>query len=248
VNQTAVWFRRGVALGEIGDCAQAIPALERGLKDGAETAGFWLEICYGAEAGRAAAQLRSQGNEAAIHRLRGDMLLRMKDDAAAAAAEYAEAQRLRPKDADLSERLAEAYLALGDMDRAKQAANDALAGDPHRMLALRRLALVAMSERDYPEALVVLKKMVAMDPTNAWARVQMGTAYAQSGRPEEAVRYLQPALAAGYPDEKGALHAVLAGALRKLGREQEAKTAAAEASRLADSFQARGKRSPDDHQ
>ena len=247
-DQTAAWFRRGAALGEIGDCAQAIPALERGLKDGAETAGFWLEICYGAEAGRAAAQLRLEGNEAAIHRLRGDMLLRMKDDAAAAAAEYAEAQRLRPKDADLSERLAEAYLALGDMDRAKQAANDALAGDPHRMLALRRLALVAMSERDYPEALVVLKKMVAMDPTNAWARVQMGTAYAQSGRPEEAVRYLQPALAAGYPDEKGALHAVLAGALRKLGREQEAKTAAAEASRLADSFQARGKRSPDDHQ
>lgn len=247
-NQTAAWFRRGVALGEIGDCPQAIPALERGLKDGAATAGFWLEICYGAEVERAAAQLKSQGDEAAIHRLRGDMLLRMKDDAAAAVAEYAEARRLRPKDTDLSERLAQAYFALGDMDRAKQAANDALADDPHRILALRRLALIAMSERHYPEALVVLKKMVAMDPTNAWARVQMGTAYAQSGRPEEAVRYLQPALAAGYPDEKGALHAVLAGALRKQGRLEEAKAAAAEASRLADSFQAQGKKSPDDHQ
>jgi tetratricopeptide (TPR) repeat protein len=247
-DETAAWFRRGVALGEIGDCPQALPALERGLKDGAETAGFWLEICYGAEVDRAAAQLKSQGDEAAIHELRGDMLLRMKDDAAAAVAEYAEARRLRPKDPDLSERLAQAYFALGDMDRAKQAANDALKDDPHRILALRRLALIAMSERHYPEALAVLKKMVAMDPTNAWARVQMGTAYAQSGRPEEAVRYLQPALAAGYSDEKGALHAVLAGALRKLGRVEEAKAAAAEASRLADSFQAQGKKSPDDHQ
>jgi predicted Zn-dependent protease len=247
-NKTAAWFRRGVALGEIGDCPQALPALERGLKDGAETAGFWLEICYGAEVERAAAQLKSQGDEAAIHELRGDMLLRMKDDAAAAVTEYAEARRLRPKDADLSERLAQAYFALGDMDRAKQAANDALKDDPHRILALRRLALIAMSERHYPEALVVLKKMVAMDPANAWARVQMGTAYAQSGRPEEAVRFLQPALAAGYSDEKGALHAVLAGALRKLGRMEEAKAAAAEASRLADSFQAQDKKSQDDHQ
>jgi tetratricopeptide (TPR) repeat protein len=247
-NKTAAWFRRGVALSEIGDCPQAIPALERGLKDGAETAGFWLEICYGAEVDRAAAQLNSQGDEAAIHRLRGDMLLRMKDDAAASVAEYTAAHRLRPKDPDFSERLAQAYFALGDMDRAKQAANDALADDPHRILALRRLALIALSERDYPEALAVLKKMVAMDPANAWARVQMGTAYAQSGQPEEAVRYLQPALAAGYSDEKGALHAVLAGALRKLGRMEEAKAAAAEASRLADSFQARGKKSPDDHQ
>jgi tetratricopeptide (TPR) repeat protein len=247
-DQTAAWFRRGVALAQIGDCPQAIPALERGLKDGAETAGFWLEICYGAEVDRAAVQLKSQGDEAAIHRLRGDMLLRMKDDAAAAVAEYTAARRLRPKDPNLSEKLAQAYFTLGDMDRARQAANDALADDPHRILALRRLALIAMSEREYPEALVVLKKMVAMDPANAWTRVQMGTAYAQSGRPEEAVRYLQPALAAGYPDEKGALHAVLAGALRKLGRVDEAKAAAAEASRLADSFQARGRKSSDDHQ
>jgi predicted RNA polymerase sigma factor len=44
-------------------------------------------------------------------------------------------------------------------------------------------------------------------------------------------------LAAGYPDEKGALHALLAGQLRKLGREQEAKSAAQEAIRLANAFQ-----------
>ena len=88
-----------------------------------------------------------------------------------------------------------------------------------------------------------------MDPQDQWTRAQMGTAYAQTGRPEEGVRYLEPVLTAGYPDEKGALHAVLAGALRKIGREEDAKNAAAEASRLANSFQARGQKSPDnDHQ
>jgi hypothetical protein len=42
-------------------------------------------------------------------------------------------------------------------------------------------------------------------------------------------------LAAGYPDKKGALHAQLASALRKLGREDEARLASAEAARLAKS-------------
>jgi hypothetical protein len=40
-------------------------------------------------------------------------------------------------------------------------------------------------------------------------------------------------LAAGYPDKKGALHAQLARALRKLGREDDADKAAAEAASLA---------------
>lgn len=247
-DRASVWFMRGVALGELGNCGRAIPALERGLKYGAEAGGFWLEICYGAEAGLVGARLAAEGKNAAIHRLRGDMLLRMKGDAAAAEAEYAEARRLGPGDPDLSERLARAYLALGDLARAKQAARDALSQDPRRMLALRLLAVAMMRERDYPAALVVLGKMAAMDPGNGWIRVEMGTAYAQTGQAEEAVHCLEPALAAGYPDEKGALHAALAKALRKLGREQEAKRAAAEAGRLADRFQAQGKNSPDDHQ
>ena len=52
---------------------------------------------------------------------------------------------------------------------------------------------------------------------------------------------------AGYPDERGALHALLAGQLRKLGREQQAKTAADEAIKLANAFQEHAQ--PDnDHQ
>jgi predicted Zn-dependent protease len=90
--------------------------------------------------------------------------------------------------------------------------------------------------------------LAALEPDDAWTRVQQGTAYAQTGHPEEAVQHLKPALDAGYPDEKGALHAVLAGQLRKLGRDQDAKSAADEATRLADSFQQHTQSKPDDHQ
>ncbi len=60
-------------------------------------------------------------------------------------------------------------------------------------------------------------------------------------RAPEALRYLAPALDAGYPDEKGALHALKARILRDLGREEEAAKASAEARRLSDAFQARSK-------
>jgi tetratricopeptide (TPR) repeat protein len=231
------WFWRGVALAETGDCARAIPSLERGLKDGAELAGYWLVVCYGSEAGHAASQLVAQGKEAAVHRIQGDILLSMKGDASGAETEYAEALRLRPKDPEVLEKIAEAYVTLGDMDRARQAAQQVLAEDPHQEAALRLLVRIAMNERDYAEALRVLEQLAAMNPVDAWTQVQQGTAYAQTGQPEDAVRYLEPVLRAGYPDERGALHAMLAGQLRKLGREQQAKSAADEAIRLANAFQ-----------
>jgi predicted Zn-dependent protease len=93
--------------------------------------------------------------------------------------------------------------------------------------------MTAMSERDYAEALVRLKQQMAISPKDDWAHVQLGVAYGQLGHPEEAQRYLGPELSAGYPDPKGALHAMLATALRKMGRDVEAKKAASEAARLA---------------
>ena len=174
--------------------------------------------------------------------------MRVNGDAQAATEEYTQAIHLSPKDAGLSERLAQAYLSLGDMQRAQQAAREALTLDPHRRTTLRLLASIAMNERDYQGALVFLNRMLAMDPNDAWTRVQTGIAYAQTGQAEQALHHLQPALAAGYPDERGALHATLAGVLRKLGREQEAQRAAEEASRLSDRFQQHPQTSVDDHQ
>jgi tetratricopeptide (TPR) repeat protein len=244
----AAWLRRGVALAELNNCERAIPALERGLGPGGETAAYWLERCYALEAERAAARIRALGNEAVFHRVRGDFLVRVKGDAQSATEEYEKARELQPRAAVLAERLAQAYQSRGEMNQAKQAAREALALDPRRLVALRLLASMAMSERDYPGALEFLNKMLAMRSNDAWVRVEMGIAYAQTGQPQQALAYLEPLLAAGYPDERGALHGMLAGVLRKLGREQEAQIAAAEANRLSDLFQQHLKTGLDDHQ
>lgn len=247
----AAWFRRGVALAELNDCGRAIPALERGLDAGAETAAYWLEVCYASEAERSIARLGELGNQVAFHRVRGDFLVRVKGDMQAATEEYVKARKLQPRDPLLAERLAQAYENISDMQRAKLAGYEALALDPRRAVSLRLLASIAMNERDYPSALESLNKLLALRPNDAWARVQLGIAYAQTGQPQEALANLQPALAAGYPDERGALHAMLASVLRKLGREQEAQSAAAESDRLANLFQLHAQKSvpasPDDH-
>lgn len=244
----AGWFRRGVALAELNNCPRAIPGLERGLEPGAETAAYWLERCYASEAERAAARLRGLGDQAVFHRVQGDFLVRVKQDAQAATGEYLKARQLEPQNPVLSERLAQAYMSFGDMPQAKQAAHEAVSLDPRRPGALRLLASIAMNERDYSVALDSLNKMLALRPNDGWTRVQLGIAYAQTEQPQRALDCLQTALAAGYPDERGVLHAMLARALRKLGREQDAQAAAAEASRLSDLFQQHGQKSIDDHQ
>ena len=242
------WFRRGIALAELKDCKHAIPALERGLDAGEETAAYWLELCYASEAERAVARLGNLENQAAFHRVRGDFLVRVKGDMQAATEEYVKARQLHPRDPVPAERLAQAYENIGDMQRAKMAAREALALDPRRAVSLRLLASIAMNERDYPNALDSLNKLLAARPNDAWAGVQLGIAYAQTGQQQHALANLQPALAAGYPDERGALHAMLASVLRKLGREQEAQSAAVESTRLSNLFQQHGFKSADDHQ
>jgi tetratricopeptide (TPR) repeat protein len=231
--------------------AESIPALERKLAihsadqalaaDHMETA-YKLSICYAVEAGRAAERLQADAqDDAALHRLRGDVLLRLKTDAAAAEGEYRKAIALRPGDPALLERLAEAQLTAGDTEGARQSAQAALSVDAHRREALRILATIAMSNRDYDEALPWLRQLAAGSPDDRTAQVELGRALAQTGNSSEALHYLAPALASGYPDEKGALHALEARALRDLGRKDEAAKASAEARRLSDSFQARSK-------
>lgn len=227
------WFWRGVAQFRTGDCSQAIPALERGLNANVREGSLYLQACYANEEARAEDRLSSAGNQGALHELKGDSALALRNDPAAAQKEYAEALRSRPRDARLLSRLADAYRILGDSEHARSAALSALAVDPSLASALQTVAQVALNERDYAEALVRLKQLAALVPRDAWTQVGLGIAYGQLGQPSEAVHYLGPQLAAGYPDKKGALHAQLASALRKLGRMDEASQASAEASRLA---------------
>lgn len=229
-------------------CQSSIPALERQLAAGQTAskapaaeieAAFQLSRCYAVTAGEAATELgAAQDDPGAVHRLRGDVLLRLKGDAPAAEAEYRQALAVRGGDPALLERLAEAQLTAGDTEGARQSAQAALAIDPHRREALRTLASLAMNNRDYDQALPVLRQLAQEAPGDRTVQVELGKALAQTGAAEEAVSLLGPALAAGYPDEKGALHALLGRALRKLGREAEAAKVEAEARQLSDAFQA----------
>jgi tetratricopeptide (TPR) repeat protein len=229
-------------------CPEPIPALERRLavqpmpaSKHLDTA-YELSVCYAVEAGKAADLLQANNHdEATLHRLRGDVEFRLKQDAPAAQEEYRKAIALHPGDPALLERLAEAQSAAGDTEAAKQSAQAALAIDPHRRDALRTLAAIAMTNRDYEQALPWLQQLAAESPGDRTAQVELGRALAQTGKSAEALQYIAPALAAGYPDEKGALHALEARVLRDLGREDEAAKASAEARRLSDAFQARNK-------
>ena len=230
-------------------CDASISSLERYMAlralsaDRANTSvetAFKLSICYAEEAGKAAAQLQTAAEDvAAVHKLRGDALLRLKGDAADAEAEYRKALTIRSNDPALLERLAEAQLTADDPEGARASAQASLAVDPHRREALRTLASLAMNNRDYEQALPWLRQLAQESPGDRGVQVELSKALAQTGADKEAVSLLGPVLAAGYPDEKGALHGLLARALRKLGREAQATKADAEARRLSDAFQAK---------
>jgi len=224
-------------------CSAQIPGLERKLAWkpkvlDAETA-YALSICYATVAGDAASRLKNQVEDlAAVHRLRGDVLLRLSGDAKAAAAEYQQAIAIRPRDPALLERLAGAQLSAGDMDAAKQSAQAALHLDATQRDALQTLVTIDMSQREYDAALPMLRQLAEQTPADRTVAVELGSALAQTGASKEALPLLKSALDAGYPDEKGALHALLARVLRKLDREPEAQAAEAEARRLSDAYQA----------
>jgi tetratricopeptide (TPR) repeat protein len=231
----------------------SIPILERRLqlkpqKDAVavtETR-YQLSLCYATAAGQAAERLRSAAdgqmdanieNKAAAFRLRGDVLLRLQGDGTAAQAEYKKSVALEPNNPTLLERLAEAQLSSGDMDAARESAKAALAIDPHQRDALRTLVALAMNAHDYEQALPLLRQLSTEAPGDPAIAIELGRALAQTGQPDEALKWLGSALAAGYPDEKGSSHALQARLLRKLGREQEAVKAEAESRRLSDMYQ-----------
>ena len=231
------------------ECSAQIPGLERKFvltsKSLDADAAYALSVCYAIAAGDAASRLKNQVEDlAAVHRLRGDVLLRLKSDAAAATAEYQQAIALRPRDPALLERLAGAQLSAGDLDAAKQSAQSALNFNPTQLGAMQTLVTIAMSQRDYDAALPMLRQLAEQTPSDRTVAVELGTALAQTDASKEALPLLKSALDAGYPDEKGALHALLARVLHRLDRESEAQAAEAEARRLSDAYQAHASETP----
>ncbi len=247
-NQTGAWLRRGIAFARLEDCQGAIPSLERGLpKSAPDNYGmFLLSWCYSREAGRTADQVRqSASDEVPVHVMRGDILLRLQAKAEMAGAEYQLALARAPNDPALLERLAEAQFGSGKPEAARETAQAALTIDPLRLGAKRTLARIGMQDRDYSTVLPYLRELVARDPQDVATRVELGRACAQTGALDEARENLAPALEGGYPDEKGSLHYLLGGVLKKMGRTSEADRALATAAQLSEAFQRKSYRDQD---
>lgn len=242
------WFQRGVAFAKLEDCQQAIPSLERGLsKSTPEVYGkFLLSWCYSREAGRTAEKVQqSGGDEAPLHIMRGDILLRLQAKAELAVTEYQLALAKDPNDPAVLERLADAQFGAGKIEVSRQNAQAALKIDPQRLAAKRTVAKIAMQERDYATALPYLQELAARNPQDLTMRIELAKACAQTGALDEAWRNLAPALSQGYPDEKGSLHYLLGTILKKMGRTAEADQAFATATQLSEAFQQKSYRDQD---
>ncbi len=247
-TEKRAWRQRGIAFAHIGECGRAITALERGIVEASsETYGmFLLSWCYSREAGRAAEQVQqSAENEAPLHLMRGDILLRLQAKANLAVDEYQRALQLSPGDPSILERLAEAQFGAGKTDAARENAQAALKVDPQRLGAKRTLAKIALQDRDYQTAVPLLRELAARNPNDVTGLVELGKACAQTGALQDARDYLAPALERGYPDEKGTLHYLLGTVLKKMGKNAEADQAFAKATELSQAFQQKSYRDQD---
>lgn len=243
-----MWLQWGESFARLAKWEQAIPALERGLQNQSDNvnAQFLLSWCYANEAGRVVARLRRTGEgEAVAHMVRGDVLLRMQGNSAAAIDEYKLALATESNNPKLLERLADALLGDSQFDAAAENAHAALRIDPYRFSAMRTLAQVAMQQRKYDEGLPYLEQLAAHDPKDLTTQVDLATALVQTGDSVEALKHLEPVLQQGFPDEKGGLHSLLGTALRRVGRPEEAAQAFATGRRLSDEYQVSSHRGQD---
>ena len=232
-------FRLGVAQARLQRFQKAVAPLERARTESRykAEADYWLALSYARLAeGEAAALSRDQSADHVLHSVRGEILLRLAGDGAAAATEYKEAIELAPGDPALWTGLAAAQSLAGDWDRARESAQRALELDPNRALASRTLAEVCMQERDYAGAIPALKKVLELEPADIGAQFLLGTAYSQTGESEKALQFLKAAERRGFPDEKGRLQYLLGTVLRRLGRPEEASAAFQRSQELADKF------------
>lgn len=242
VQQKQQWYFRGAALAHTGHCERSIPALEHSLGAPSDSTDslFLLSWCYAQQAGSVAKRIEQAGADPAlVHVMRGDVLLRLQGNSEAAIAEYRTALAADDRNARILERLAEAQLSAGRIGDARTRAQTALQLDPRSQSAKRTLGEIAIRERDYAAALPYLREVVASNPNDFSARVELGTACAQTGLLQEAVQNLAPALKRGYPDEKGALHYQLGTVLRRLGRATESARAFETARQLSDASERR---------
>jgi tetratricopeptide (TPR) repeat protein len=240
-SKGSLWL--GTALARLERYDTAIPPLERAWQEPRQRleADYWLSFCYARSVEEATRRIPSEGpDRSLVHVVRGEVLLRLAGDGAAATSEYRQAIAAYPRDPALWAGLAAAQLLAGDSAGAKDSARRALQLDPHRTLAARTFAEAAIQEREYSPAISPLRQVLQIQPEDLGAQILLGTAYSKTGDDQQALHWLKTAVHQGYLDEKGTVHYLMGTILRRLGYEKEAEQAFQEAQVLSDAFSQSG--------
>ena len=240
-SKESLWL--GNALARLERYDAAIPPLERAWQEPRLRleANYWLSFCYARSVEEATRRIPPKGpDRSLVHVVRGEVLLRLAGDGAAATSEYRKGIAAYPRDPALWTGLAAAQLLAGDSRGARDSARRALQLDPHRTLAARTFAEAAIQERDYSPAIPPLRQVLRVQPEDLGAQILLGTAYSKTGDDQQALHWLKTAVHQGYPDEKGAVHYLMGTILRRLGYEKEAEQALQEAQVLSDAFSQSG--------
>jgi Flp pilus assembly protein TadD len=136
--------------------------------------------------------LKADGEDARAHDLRGAVLERMGDRAAAAVA-YREAVRLKPAEAGFRLHLGLLLEKAGDVTGAHAQLRRAVKLDPKNAAAWSALGLVLVGKKAQGEARAALARATALEPDQGLAWQALGRLELMRKRPAAAVEALQKA-------------------------------------------------------
>jgi tetratricopeptide (TPR) repeat protein len=122
-----------------------------------------------------------------------------------ALAAYTESAKLAPESPEPHLAAAVLLEKQNNLDAAAREYQTATELDPKSQVAVSGLVNVDIKQKKYPEAEAGLRRLLAADPQNSNARVQLGRLLADDGKNEEAAQELQKGLQADSNDGRAAL-------------------------------------------
>ncbi len=124
------------------------------------------------------------------HRLLGEIAL-AKGDVAGALVELDQERKVNPLDGETYNRMGDAYLRSGQLDRAQQVLDRAVLLEPDASGPFILLGKTLLEQHDPVMAAMYLQHAEKMDPSNAMTHMLLGRAFAVSGRKDDAQREFQ---------------------------------------------------------
>jgi tetratricopeptide (TPR) repeat protein len=121
------------------------------------------------------------------HFLLGELAL-AQGQAAEAITEFQKEGDLDPLDGTVYERMGDAYIHVGDFDRAQQALNRAVLLEPNVNIPFILLGKVLLKQKNSLMAKMYLERALEMDPQNYMAHHLLGQTYRALGRSDDAAR------------------------------------------------------------